>query len=318
MPINVLEFITPETFHPEGYLLANLDVANHVKQSNSTALSHYSTYGHGENRRQVSKAFLSERGNYFDKKFDTFRHVLKTEIPFRFQSKKDSFPIIYGERHFSHLDYSVDSQGGNFHPFLDAIHSNPDGLFMDLGAGLRRDVYDRCLYLEVYPSLTADIIVDPTCEYPIESNSLDGICCSAVLEHTMYPWKVAEEIRRILKPGGQAFINWPFLQPVHGYPSHYYNATRMGLELLFKDGFEINRIGTEFYEDPAFTFNWCLNSLLGQLPQSEKEEISRLSVGELATIGPMDPFWRRMMSALSDTAIRELACGNTLIATKTS
>lgn len=318
MPINVLEFITPETFHPEGYLLANLDVANHVKQSDSTALSHYTTYGHGEKRRQVSKTFLEERNAYFTRKFGIFRSVLKDEIPFRFKGEADSFPVVYGERHFSHLDYSVDSQGGNFHPFLEEIEANPEGLFMDLGAGLRRDVYDRCLYLEVYPSLTADIIVDPTCEYPIKSGSLDGICCAAVLEHTMYPWKVAEEIRRMLKPGGKAFINWPFLQPVHGYPSHYYNATRMGLELLFKEGFQIDRIATEKYEDPAFSFNWYLISLMGQLPEAERAEMARMTVGELTALSPMDPFWRRMVGALSDTAVRELACGNTLIATKTS
>jgi ubiquinone/menaquinone biosynthesis C-methylase UbiE len=71
-----------------------------------------------------------------------------------------------------------------------------------------------------------------------------------VLEHVTEPWTAAAEFRRMLKPGGLVFIDYPFLVPVHGYPSHYYNATRAGLGRLFDEGFEQLRLDTLDNQSP--------------------------------------------------------------------
>ncbi len=188
---------------------------------------------------------------------------------------------------------------------------------MDLGCGFRRDIYENCLYVEVYPSLTADLIMQPACRYPIASGSLDGIGCFAVLEHVEEPWVVAAELRRMLKPGGLIFIDWPFLQPVHGYPSHYYNATRFGLERMFADGFETLLLDTLPNQTPDHTISWILREFSAMLEHDDVRAMFRgKTVAELIGEAPDGEFWRRVLAATPDRSKLTFACGNSLIARK--
>jgi SAM-dependent methyltransferase len=43
---------------------------------------------------------------------------------------------------------------------------------------------------------------------PLERNSVDGVFCSNLLEHTPAVEPVMAEIERVLRPGGWAFISW--------------------------------------------------------------------------------------------------------------
>ena len=72
------------------------------------------------------------------------------------------------------------------------------------------------------------------------------------------PFFVAHEIKRIVKPGGHIFIDWPFLQPVHGYPAHYYNATLEGLRRMFSDAFEIETAEAYASQGADWTLSWIL------------------------------------------------------------
>jgi SAM-dependent methyltransferase len=84
---------------------------------------------------------------------------------------------------------------------------------------------------------------------PFENNSIDAIICLEVLEHVKNPFKAAEEIKRVLKPGGLLLLTTPFLLGYHGkskkqsdietqahaeYPD-FWRFTHEGLEYLFKD-----------------------------------------------------------------------------------
>ncbi len=53
-----------------------------------------------------------------------------------------------------------------------------------------------------------------------------------MLEHTARPWGVADEIHRVLKPGGLACINVPFLNIMHER-FDYYRFTPQGLKIIF-------------------------------------------------------------------------------------
>ena len=159
--------------------------------------------------------------------------------------------------------------------------------------------------------------MEPACRYPIASGSLDGISCLAVLEHVEKPWVVAQEMRRMLKPGGLVFIDWPFLQPVHGYPSHFYNATRTGLGNLFKDGFEPIVLDTFPNQTPDHTLSWILREWSASLTSERvRAELRRMTVGQLLDAPAGGPFWKRMLAATPDEARMTFACGNTLIARK--
>lgn len=68
---------------------------------------------------------------------------------------------------------------------------------------------------------------------PFRDGTFDYVWCNAVLEHVPHPGRVAREIIRTLKPGGRAFIQVPFLESIHGWPSDYYRFTPNGLRVLF-------------------------------------------------------------------------------------
>lgn len=250
-----------------------------------------------------------------EEKFRRFRDILDLSEQWL---AKGGFPIAVGDQHFSLNDYVQESANPGFGPFNQELEANPDGLYLDIGCGFRQEIYRNCLYLEVYPSRTADLVVEPTCLYPIKSSSLDGIGCFAVLEHTRRPWVVVQEMQRMLKPGGKAFVDWPFLQPVHGFPSHFFNATREGLCSVFRDnGFQIEFCETGRHESPAYTVHWILHEMLSRLPAGGlKNELSSMRVGDLANLQPLSDLWDRVVSALPPAAVSEFACGNWLKAVK--
>lgn len=88
-----------------------------------------------------------------------------------------------------------------------------------------------------------DFISDIHC-IPIASGSVDAVICNAVFEHITQPWIAAQEIHRILRPGGVALFYVPFLYPYHaentGYEGNvggydFYRYTIDGIRFLFRD-----------------------------------------------------------------------------------
>lgn len=63
----------------------------------------------------------------------------------------------------------------------------------------------------------------------IESNSLDTIILSDVLEHIRQPTALMDEISRVLRPGGRLIMNVPFLYWIHEAPHDYYRYTNFAL-----------------------------------------------------------------------------------------
>ena len=248
-------------------------------------------------------------------KFEKFKHVL--EEPWD-RSNEGTFPLYTTNKPFNLDDYQTESQGYLPEIFTHFVEAQPDKLFMDLGCGYRGDVlYQNLLNVEVYPSRSADLIVEPACTYPIRSASLDGIGCFAVLEHTRQPWVVVKEIRRMLRKGGTAFIDWPFLQPVHGYPSHFFNATRQGLKTIFEDeGFEVEICDTFHNQTVAYTVSWVLGALNHGLPPEIRPELLNMSVAELLALNVQGEQWWKWIKALPPAAQEELACGNSMMARK--
>ncbi|XYD11973.1 methyltransferase domain-containing protein (plasmid) [Methylobacterium sp. NMS12] len=247
-------------------------------------------------------------------KYERFRHILQTPLD---EHPSGAFPIVAGDMHFDLSQYA--SESTNYTPaiFSHMVEAHPDKLFLDLGCGRREKTYDNCLYLEVYPSNSADLIVDPTCLYPIKDQSLYGIGCFAVLEHCRKPRLVVQEIYRMLVPGGNVMIDWPFLQPVHGYPNHYFNATREGLTSIFADrGFEISHAFTGEHQSPAYTLRWVIQWLLYKLPDAERKVAGKVKLHQIVGWDPHGPEWRQLLDALPDEAKMELACGNMLVAKK--
>jgi ubiquinone/menaquinone biosynthesis C-methylase UbiE len=85
--------------------------------------------------------------------------------------------------------------------------------------------------LDIALSERADLVADGH-HLPFADASFDAVFSNAVLEHVERPWIVAEEIWRVLRPGGRVFVNVPFLNVIHDVED-YFRFTDKGLRLLF-------------------------------------------------------------------------------------
>ncbi len=71
--------------------------------------------------------------------------------------------------------------------------------------------------------------LDYTCrldELPMADETYDLVLCSQVLEHIPEPVAVLKEIRRVLKPGGQAWVSAPLFFEEHEQPYDFYRYTQ--------------------------------------------------------------------------------------------
>jgi len=311
---------TDANFDERPYLMANPDVARHVA-AGGDAWVHFDRHGRREGRRQLTAAAAGLSAPRAARKYARFESILDPGCgaggQFAFMGTDRSFPVSYGDAAHDLEEYDAESANPGLGDFVEAVRDHPDQLYLDVGCGRRGRRYDNCLYLDVYPSPSADIVMEPACIYPIASGSLDGIGCFAVLEHVTEPWTAAAEFRRMLKPGGMVFIDYPFMVPVHGYPSHYYNATREGLARLFDAGFERLRLDTRDNQSPDHALHWQLNGIREALSDPAlRAEFGGITVEELCATTPGTGIWQRLMAATPDATRTAFAAGNTLIARK--
>lgn len=61
-----------------------------------------------------------------------------------------------------------------------------------------------------------------------------AVCCS-VLEHVQKPWKMAENITRVMAPGGLLYMSVPWVWRYHTYPDDYFRFSFRGVISLFPD-----------------------------------------------------------------------------------
>jgi SAM-dependent methyltransferase len=113
-----------------------------------------------------------------------------------------------------------------------------DGSLLDLGAGtkpysrLYERYFCRCVSVDVDYSPHDIGGIDTLAsadDLPFADELFDCVICTEVLEHCADPRQVLVEMRRVLKPGGRAFITTPFLVPLHEMPHDYYRFTPSGL-----------------------------------------------------------------------------------------
>ena len=88
--------------------------------------------------------------------------------------------------------------------------------------------------LDVEDAPGVDVVGDAH-HLPFADATFDYVWSSAVLEHVRDPFRVAAEIVRVLKPGGVAIVQVPFLENVHNWPDDYYRYTPNGLRVLFRE-----------------------------------------------------------------------------------
>ena len=127
-----------------------------------------------------------------------------------------------------------------------------NGIGLNVGAG-RTSIDPRVKNLEISGGENIDYVGKAE-SIPLSENSLDLIICQEVLEHTEDFKAALHEMYRVLKPGGQLYLQTPFIIGYHPCPNDYWRFTNEGinsivLEANFKiiDNGESVGVATGFY-----------------------------------------------------------------------
>jgi SAM-dependent methyltransferase len=202
-----------------------------------------------------------------------------------------------------------------YDPYLmDIIVKNKEKLILDNGAGLRDKWYKNVVNFEIasYPSTDVMGIGEIL---PFKTGSFDFVFSLAVLEHVKNPFLCAEEILRVLKPGGILVIIVPFLEPYHGYPDHYYNMTSNGLKNLFDGKIKIIDCFVPKPGLPIYSLTWIIRLYLDGLSGEIAEKFKKMKIEDFlqdAIHYVNEPFVTELNPATNEL----IACTNYLIGQK--
>ena len=131
----------------------------------------------------------------------------------------------------------------------------------------------------------------------------------SVFEHLKDPFKTIDELKRVIKPGGEIYIETAFLQPIHAYPNHYYNMTKHGLENLCAC-FEKVESGIQPHQYPSFTLTRILRTWLEKLDGAGKDDFLGKTIKEVFDEYASNVYSKRWMDGFSSEDIEELAVGS--------
>jgi SAM-dependent methyltransferase len=154
------------------------------------------------------------------------------------------------------------------------------GKVLDCGSGLRASVDETVICVEVAALPTVDVLAVNQ-RLPFQDGVFDAVLSLNVLEHVTDPFACAAELVRVLKPGGVLYCCIPFMQPEHGYPHHYFNATRAGLRQLFAKQMEPVRTFVPRSGEPLWTLNWFVSSYAAELPEEERQRFLNMRMRDV-------------------------------------
>jgi SAM-dependent methyltransferase len=208
-----------------------------------------------------------------------------------------SYPIVDGAVNFlsdaTNVAYRLEETDNiSDHPFDGNARRLIDqaalvgGHVLDCGSGYKSETFDHVIQLEIVNYPNTDILAANQ-DLPFVDSSFDAVFSLDVLEHVNDPFASAAEIARVLKPGGYLYVDIPFLQAEHGYPNHYFNATREGLRRLFSPfaplGHHVPASG-----HPIFSLWQITNVYASGLPTAYREEFLSMTLGKLLSIPELD------------------------------
>jgi SAM-dependent methyltransferase len=298
--------VSVERVVDDAYWAVNAD----AKASGLTAAEHFDRYGRAEGRvqavNQISVEALRE---------EKLRRVRFSASLHRSPGAAANVLTDDLRREFripDHPPVSNHEYGGFIE---DMLRASPDKLFLDVGSGLRPAVYSNMINMDIYAAVSTDVVGVGE-HLPFEDDQFDFILCGAVLEHTRRPWDVAREMCRVLKPGGTVRVDWPFISPVHGYPSHYFNATPEGAISLFERYCDLEYSVVGSNNHPIQGLWWILSVWQNGLTGSDREMFENLTVREILSRAPGDQIDTPYCRNLDASSQRFIPAGSTMQAIK--
>ena len=304
---------TLEDFLEDGYLSVNPDVRVAVAGGAfASGRQHLERYGLAEGRTQ--RAPLGPLAAMRAAKIDKLRSRLRRDMPHRERGGRLDF-LTRALRDEANL---VEVENVSSHNYDEAargiIARHADGLVLDCGAGRRDVYYPNVVNYEIVDYDTTDVLGVGEA-LPFVDGAFDAVISVAVLEHVRDPFRCAGELARVLKPGGDLFCCVPLLQPAHGYPHHYFNATPQGLRRLFEaENLDLDA-ATLTPIHPIWAISWILGSWAQGLPEEARQDFEKLTVAELM-VHPPALLHAPISTLLPIEKQLELACATILVAKK--
>lgn len=284
--VHLQELPTDASFDEAAYLAANPDVANAVAAGVvRSGRVHFQRFGRLEGRRQRTPfSTASETAT----RIATLRQrKLATLAPFFSRqpvsvTRQGSANFLNSEiveRHALDATEAV-SENAYDSETIKLVEQAADGLVLDVGAGSRPTYFSNVVNYEIVDYETTDVLGAGE-ELPFKDNMFDGVLSIAVLEHVKDPFRCASELTRVLKPGGWLKCCVPFLQPLHGFPHHYFNMTHEGLRTLFEGRLSIERQEVPPPMHPVWGIAWQLRSWADGLPAKTRKQFMHMRVQDL-------------------------------------
>jgi SAM-dependent methyltransferase len=184
--------------------------------------------------------------------------------------KRRGIPIFTagGEVVLSHL-LQTNPTHPNAEDHTKIIKDAANGLVLDLGAGNPRESehYPNVVFHDFVHYAHTDV-VSVYDRLPYKEGVFDAVFSKATFEHLARPWEMADEIYRVLKPGGLVHVDTAFMQPLHGDPYHFFNMTLDGAREIFKR-FKVVRCGIKPYQTPAYGLRMQIDVMLEHLTSED-------------------------------------------------
>lgn len=314
--IEIFEIVTHDNFNEERYLRENPDVMEAVRSGKvKSGWLHFSRHGFKEHRKQQTTHYHDAVIALRKEKAERIRKILKPGIVID-QNEDYLFDYTGAERKKLFDFQETDKVSSFFYDEtpLAIINSMPEGMILDCGAGFRPVYYENVVNYEIAPYATTDVLGFAE-DLPFADSSFDAVFSFAVLEHVKLPFQVANEMTRVLRPGGKLAVCAAFLQPLHGYPHHYFNMTNLGVRVLFENEIEIERQFVNNGTGPISTLTWFLRRWADGLPPKERKKFVKMHVGDL--LGQADEYTENpFVTCLSEDLNFELASATLLVGTK--
>jgi len=139
-------------------------------------------------------------------------------------------------------------------PFLDR-----DATVINVGSG-NTVIHPHVINLDLFAYDNVDIVSDAT-DLCLKNEVADFLINESSLEHIYNFRDAVLESFRVLKKGGKAYFNIPFLVGFHASPNDFHRFTYVGLNRLFQEcGFKVEEL--EVLSGPVSSFLWVSIELL--------------------------------------------------------
>jgi len=137
-------------------------------------------------------------------------------------------------------------------PQIDAVlrRTRSGERVVDLGAG-GRQIAPGVLCVDFIPFANTGLLADVH-QLPFRDGSVDCVFATGLLEHVEDHRRVLDEIARVLRPGGIAHVELPFLQQYHEDPIDCRRLTVDGLEREMKRA-GLAKVKSGFHIGPTVT-----------------------------------------------------------------